>query len=73
MRSHSKEEIIEALKKGIPVWELDTGLDGHDDILIGGSYEDTIFDICHHFDLPELPEHWKLSPFCRPLSPLPLP
>jgi len=61
-RSHTKEEIRDAIAKGAQVWVLDTGLDGEDDVLIG-SRTDVFQDICSFHDASELPAHWHLKPF----------
>lgn len=58
-RSHSKSEILHALKSGEPVWELDTQTDGKDDYLIG-SYQDVVQDILTYHEIDQLPEHWQL-------------
>jgi len=62
-RSHTIEEIEQALESGQEVWELDTGLSGEDDMLIG-TYEDALWDILHHFDVEMLPENWELTKIC---------
>ncbi|MCG6860217.1 MAG: hypothetical protein LJE70_02880 [Chromatiaceae bacterium] len=61
-RSHTREEIRDAIAKGAQVWTLDTGPDGEDDVLIG-SREDVFQDICSFNDTNELPAHWRLIPF----------
>jgi hypothetical protein len=61
-RSHTLEEIREAIARGAQVWALDTGPDGEDDVLIG-SREDVFQDICSFHDISELPPHWSLKPF----------
>jgi hypothetical protein len=60
LRSHSASTILDALADGLPVWMLDTGNDGEDDVLIG-DYQDVVADILDHFDLDELPDHWSLE------------
>lgn len=62
-RSHTEEEIRDALARGARVWALDTGSDGEDDVLIG-SREDVFQDICSFHDgISEMPPHWRLKPF----------
>jgi len=61
-RSHTLEEIREAIARGAQVWALHTGPDGEDDVLIG-SREDVFQDICSFHDISELPPHWSLKPF----------
>jgi len=61
-RSHTVEEIRDAVAKGAQVWALDTGPDGEDDVLIG-SREDVFQDICSFHDIIEFPDHWSLVPF----------
>jgi hypothetical protein len=61
-RSHTLEEIREAIARGAQVWALDTGPDAEDDVLIG-SREDVFQDICSFHDISELPPHWSLKPF----------
>lgn len=60
LRSHSASTIRDALADGLPVWRLETGNDGEDDVLIG-DYQDVVADILDHFDLDELPDHWFLE------------
>lgn len=61
-RSHTEEEIRDAITKGAQVWALDTGSDGENDVLIG-SREEVFQDICSFHDVTELPPHWSLTPF----------
>jgi len=61
-RSHTEEEIRNAVAKGAQVWVLDTGSDGEDDVMIG-SREDVFQDICCFHDISEFPPHWHLKPF----------
>ena len=61
-RSHTKEEIRDAVAKGVQVWALDTGPDGADDVLIG-KREDVFQDLCSLHDFSEFPPHWHLKPF----------
>lgn len=61
-RSHTEEDIRNAIAKSAQVWALDTGPDGEDDVLIG-SREDVFQDICSFNDVSELPRHWHLKPF----------
>jgi hypothetical protein len=58
-RSHTKDRIDEALCNGEEVWELDTGNDGEDDVLIG-SRSAVVFDLCSYYEVDELPAHWTL-------------
>ena len=58
-KSHTEEECIEAFQKGEKVWDLDTGNDGEDDVLIGEG-EQIIADILNYHELTELPPHWEL-------------
>ena len=60
-RSHAKEEVIEALKKGEKVWRLDTGNYGEDDVLIGGTMEEALADVLAYHELAELPEDWEIT------------
>jgi len=59
-RSHTKEEIRRAHKQGKEIWALDTGNFGEDDYLIG-SFREVMADICHHYEMEELPPDWSLS------------
>ena len=61
-RSHTEEEIRNAIAEGAQVWVLETGPDGEDDVLIG-SREDVFQDICSLHDFSEFPPHWSLKPF----------
>lgn len=61
-RSHTEEEIRNAVAEGAQAWVLDTGSDGEDDVLIG-SREDVFQDICALRDINEFPTHWHLKPF----------
>jgi len=61
-RSHTEEEVRDAVAKGTQVWALDTGADGEDDVLIG-SREEVFQDICSLHDSSEFPPHWTLTPF----------
>ena len=58
-KSHSKEKIKQALSRGEPVFELDTGTSGADDVLIG-TREGCITDICAYHEVDSLPEGWEL-------------
>lgn len=60
MKSHSLEELIAASLAGDQVWHLDTDTDGEDDVLIGSKRE-VETDLCHHFEIEELPSHWELT------------
>ena len=61
-RSHTDEEVRNAIAKGVQVWVLETGQDGEDDVRIG-SRENVFQDICSFHDMAELPPHWHLKPF----------
>lgn len=58
-KSHSKEEIRQALSRGEPVFELDTGTSGEDDVLTG-SMAECLSDICAYHEVEELPKGWTL-------------
>ena len=60
-RSHDKHDIHRAILNGQPVYVLDTGSDGEDDVLIG-NLADVTFDLCHHFEVSNLPDNWLLYP-----------
>lgn len=62
MKSHSNDELVAAFLAGDQIWELDTGNDGEDDVLIG-SKQEVEADLCHHFEFEELPGHWDLTPW----------
>jgi len=59
-KSHTKEEVKEACLKGMKVYELDTGNDGEDDILVGYNDQDVLIDVFNHFEFEELPDHWAI-------------
>ena len=63
--SHTNEVILKAFADGEPVFALDTGSDGADDILIGAEPE-IWQDIQHSLDCQgadrDIPEHWTLEP-----------
>jgi len=61
-RSHTTDEIRSALHAGQPVWQLDTGSDGGDDVLIGERGE-TEAAVLAHFEVEAMPERWSLEPF----------
>ena len=61
MRSHTKEEILQAQANELPVWQLDTGNDGMDDVLIGGTEEDARHDVMAWANVTEWPDHWSLT------------
>ena len=67
-RSHTKEEVIEALKQGKKVFALDTGNYGEDDVLIGGTMEEALADVLSHQEWAELPEGWELREISCPTS-----
>ena len=46
--------------KGMKVYELDTGNDGEDDILVGYNDQDALIDVFNHFEFEELPDHWTI-------------
>ena len=58
-KSHTKEEILSALRDGKEVYVLDTGNDGEDDVLIGG-FRDVMRDIVEYHEIDILPDHWGL-------------
>jgi len=63
-RSHTKEEMIKAVKEGKKLFRLDTVNAGCDDILIaeiGESREDVLSDILLYHELSELPDGWTLE------------
>ncbi len=66
-RSHTKQEIRDAVARGAQVWVLDTGSDGEDDILIGNR-EDVFQDICAFHQISELLPRWNLKPFQENVS-----
>ena len=57
--SWKRHEILAAMAEGRPVYELDTGDDGNDDVLIGTERQ-VLADVLSFFDIDELPEHWTL-------------
>ena len=63
LRSHTEEELKEAIRKGFKVFELDTGNFGEDDVLFGYDYNDVLIDILSHHEIDELPEDWELREF----------
>lgn len=63
-RSHGPETVKKAIESHIDVWELDTGSDGIDDVLIG-DLEEVTEDILSSFELETLPKHWTLIPLNR--------
>jgi len=58
-RSHSKNEVRDAIANGDQAWALDTAT-GDDDVLIGELGAVTR-DILDHFEREELPEGWELT------------
>lgn len=60
MKSHTPEEIREAMKRGETVWVLDTQTSGNDDILIGNDRDNLVADILLYHDLEEFPAEWTL-------------
>lgn len=60
LKSHTKEQILNAYQNGEPVWELDTGNDGEDDTLIGFK-EEVIFDILSYYEMDEMPKYWTIT------------
>ncbi len=58
-KSYTKAELVVALKNGETLWELDTGNDGEDDILVGKK-GDIELDLCNFHNVEELPDHWEL-------------
>jgi len=59
LKSYSKEKIKQALSRGEPVFELDTGTSGEDDVLTGTRAE-CLADICAYHEVDELPKGWTL-------------
>jgi hypothetical protein len=59
LRSHTIREIQDAFRAGKEVWQLDTGNDGSDDVLIGDP-DGIETDILSHFDIPTWPDHFSL-------------
>ena len=59
-KSHSLEEIAQAVATGERVFHLDTESDGEDDILLGDP-SDIIDDILSFHELKNLPEHWQIT------------
>ena len=57
--SWKKEQILAALSRDRPVYELDTGSDGDDDVLIGTERQ-VLADVLSFIDVDELPAHWTL-------------
>lgn len=60
LKSHTKEQILNAYQNGKSIWELDTGNDGEDDTLIG-SKEEVIFDILSYCEMDEMPNYWTIT------------
>jgi len=63
-KSHTKETVMNAQKNGLEIYELDTGADGNDDMLIaekGETSQDLLIDILNYYEIPELPDHWSLA------------
>lgn len=63
-KSHTKETIKNALTNGASVFELNTSIEEHDDVLIG-SRNGVEVDICEFLSSPghtiiELPKNWSL-------------
>jgi len=57
----STDAILDAIEDQIGErWQLDTGTDGEDDVLLG-TREDVEADILHHHDLDEMPSNWTLA------------
>lgn len=60
LKSHTAEEIMEAIHNGVPVYALDTGNDGADDTLIG-MHDEVVADLLYYHELDALPHHWSLT------------
>jgi hypothetical protein len=58
-KSHTRTQIVEALERHIPVYELDTANYGEDDVLTG-SFQECLSDVLAYFDLEYLPVDWNL-------------
>lgn len=68
LKSHTEKEILAAYDAGKSVWELDTNIDGDDDVLIG-SFDEVVSDLldwlntadrAYPNEFSELPDHWHL-------------
>jgi len=59
MKSHTLEEVRNALNEGTPVWIVDTGTSGNDDVLIG-DYDEVLTDFLFYLELDELPKDWEI-------------
>jgi hypothetical protein len=63
-KSHTNDELRQALRSGKRLWELDTGSAGEDDILIAEPAEnrdDLLSTVLSHFERTELPPRWTLE------------
>ena len=60
-KSMSPEEYLSHVKKGYKLWVLDSATSGNDDVLVGMTEEEVMGDVCHHFDVKELPETWSVK------------
>ena len=58
-KSHTPDEIRQALLDGEEIWEFDSGNDGEDDILIGSQKEVEI-DLCRYFEIDTFRPDWTL-------------
>ena len=64
LRSHTENEIIDAIQNGKSIYELDTGEDGEDDLLIAAksaTLQDLINEILAYHNLENIPSHWSLT------------
>ena len=59
-KSHTLDEIRQALLDGEEIWEFDSGNDGEDDILVGSQKEVEI-DLCRYFEIDALRSDWTLT------------
>ena len=67
-RSIPLKYLILAQKNGEEIWQLDTGRDGEDDMLIG-TEDEVRYDITYLHELENgWPEHWTLTKVDWPLD-----
>ena len=58
-RSHTREEVRDAIANGDQAYLLNTNT-GDDDVLLG-SAEEVLQDALAHFELEDLPDSWSLT------------
>lgn len=63
LRSHTLQELLAGLDVGENAYELDTGSDGLDDVLLGKSEAECWRDVAD-WQSP-IPEHWTLTEITR--------